>query len=124
MTRRTERVNDLIRDEISDILRKGVKDPRLAHLVTVTEVVVSPDLRLAKVFISVLGTEEEKKETMAGLNAAKGFLRHELRNRLTLRYVPDLDFRYDSSIEHGAHILALLKEVTTQDESSKNQEAE
>jgi len=111
MTRRTERVNELLREEISALLLKGTKDPRLAHMVTITAVEVAPDLKTAKVFVSVLGTEEEKTEVMQGLESAARFLRRELMGRLTLRYTPDLYFRRDDSIERGSRILQILKEI-------------
>lgn len=112
MTRRTERVNDLIRDEISALLRKGVKDPRLACFITVTEVKVSPDLRHARVFVSVMGTPDERREALRGLTAASGFFRRELSARLTIRYMPELVFENDDSIERGTHLLELIKQVT------------
>ena len=109
MTRRTERINDLLREEISDLLRREVKDPRVGGLVTVTEVDVSPDLRQAKVYVSVLGTDEEKTSTFRALAAASHFLQRELRKRLTIRRVPELSFVADDSIERGARILELLQ---------------
>lgn len=111
MTRRTERVNDLLREEISTILLRDIRDPRLGHLVSITAVDVAPDFRYAKVFVSVLGTEEEKKEVMQGLESAARFLRRELTHRLRLRRIPELDFRRDDSIERGSRILQLLKEI-------------
>lgn len=111
MTRRTERVNELLREEISALLLRGTKDPRLAHMVTITAVEVAPDLKYAKVFVSVLGTEEEKKEVMQGLESASRFLRRELSDRLRLRYIPELSFRRDDSIERGTRILQILKEI-------------
>ena len=109
MTRRTERINDLLREEISALLRREVKDPRVGGLVTVTEVDVSPDLRQAKVYVSVLGTDEEKTSTFRALAAASRFLQRELRKRLTIRRVPELSFVADDSIERGARILELLQ---------------
>ncbi|OGO51620.1 MAG: ribosome-binding factor A [Chloroflexi bacterium RBG_16_68_14] len=111
MTRRTERINDLLREEISDLLRREVKDPRVGGLVTITEVDVSPDLRQAKVFVSVLGSEEEKTSTFQALEAASHFLRRELRKRLTIRRMPELTFHPDDSLERGARILSLLDQA-------------
>ena len=113
MTRRTERVNDLIQAEISELLKRRVKDPRVSDLVTVTEVATSADLRYAKVFISVMGSEDEKRETLKCLGAASGFLRRELGERLTLRYIPELSFEQDDSIEHGAHVLRLIEQLAS-----------
>jgi ribosome-binding factor A len=111
MTRRTERINDLLREEISDLLHRGVKDPRISGLVTITEVDVSPDLRRAKVFVSVMGTDEEKASTFRALDAAAHFVRRELGKRLTIRRTPELAFLPDDSLERGAHILALLRQA-------------
>ena len=122
MTRRTARVNDLIQAEISELLKRRVKDPRIGDLVTVTEVATSADLRHAKVFISVMGSEDEKRETLKCLSAASGFLRRELGERLTLRYIPELSFEQDDSIEHGAHVLRLIEQLASEnDQVSREQ---
>jgi len=112
MTRRTVRVNELLREEISDLLQREVKDPRLGDgLITVTEVQVSPDLRHATVFVSYLG-EGEHRLVLDGLAAAAPFLHRELVHRLTIRRVPDLNFRFDPSIERGARLASLIHEVS------------
>lgn len=111
MTRRTERVNDLLEEEISYLLRREVRDPRISGLLTVTEVDVSPDLRHAKVFVSVMGSEEERTATFAALEAAAPFLQRELRKRLTIKRTPALVFLRDDSLERGARILTLLREA-------------
>ena len=108
MTRRLERVNCLIRQEISQLLQHQVKDPRLGNLISVVEVITSPDLKYAKVFVSCIGGEEKKKETLRVLAAASGFLRGEMAKRLSLRYIPELDFQWDDSIEQGAHVLKMI----------------
>lgn len=112
MTRRIERVNHLIRQEISQLLQRQVKDPRLDSFVTIIEVTTSHDLRYAKVFVSCIGSEEKKKETLSGLAAASGFIRGELAKRLRLRHIPELDFQWDDSIQRGAHILELIDRVS------------
>ena len=117
MTRRTERLNDLIREELSELIRRQVKDPRLGCFLTVTQVDTSPDLRYAKVFISVMGTEEEKGQAMEGLASASRFLYRELRGRLSLRRMPQLSFHKDDSIELGAQVLHLMKEVISSEET-------
>ena len=114
MTRRTERLNDQLREEISDLVMRELKDPRIGGLVTITEVDVSPDLSRAKVFVSVLGSADEKKSTMKALGAASHFLQRELRRRLTIRRMPELAFVADESIEHGARILSLIDETKEQ----------
>ncbi len=111
MSRRTERVNDLLREEISDLLLREIKDPRVGGLVTITEVDVSPDLRRAKVYVSVLGSDEEKTGTFRALGAAGHFVERELRKRLTIRRIPELAFLPDDSIARGARILSLLDEA-------------
>lgn len=111
MSRRTERLNKTIKREISWLLEREVNDPRLSTLVSVTRVSVSLDLMYAKVFVSILGNEENKTEVLAGFNAASGFLRRELSSRLRLRHVPQLSFRYDDSIERGASLLQIIQQV-------------
>ena len=113
MVHRIERVNSLIRQEISELLQRQVKDPRLGNFVSVTEVSASHDLRYAKIFISCIGSEEEKQETLSVLAAASGFFRKELSRRLRLRRIPELSFQWDDSIERGAHLLELIDQVTT-----------
>ena len=111
MTRRVERVNSLIRQEISELLQRRVKDPRLGYFITVTDVVTSADLRQAKIFISRIDGGEEKQGTMDVLAGAAGFLRNELAKRLRLRHVPEISFQWDDSIERGDHLLQLIDGV-------------
>lgn len=118
MSRRTERLNDLFREEISDLLRRQIKDPRLNVFITVTQVDVTPDLSHARVDVSVMGSEEEKKHALEGLDAAAAFIRHELGKRLSLRRTPRLFFRPDDSMEQAAHVLNLLDEVAPPEEES------
>ena len=111
MTRRTERINDLLREEISDLVRLDVKDPRVGGLISVTEVDITPDLRHAKVFVSVLGSDEQRRNTMEALRAASNFLQRELRKRITIRRIPELTFLPDDSLARGARILSLIDEA-------------
>jgi len=113
MSRRIERVNNLIRQEISELLQRQVKDPRLGGFVTVTQVSTSPDLRHAKIFISIMGNEEEKEEALEAFAVASGFLRRELGARLRLRRSPELSFHYDDSIDQGTHVLQLISQIAT-----------
>ena len=115
MTRRIERLNEIFREEISDLLRRQVKDPRLSVFITVTRVDISPDLSHARVYVSVMGSDEEKQGALRGLDAAAAFIRHELRGRLDMRRIPLLTFRQDDSMEQGAHVLDLLDEVGEQE---------
>jgi ribosome-binding factor A len=117
MSRRTERVGELIRAELSELLLRAVKDPRLSEgLTSITEVQLSPDLRNATVYVSHLGTAEEREDVLAGLARASHFLHSELRHRLALRNVPELHFRFDPSIERGARLASLIHEVQAERE--------
>ena len=113
MAHRIERVNNLIRREISELLQRQVKDPRLGNFVIVTEVSASSDLRYAKIFVSCISSSVKKQEVLNGLAAASGFLRNELARRLRLRHVPELNFQWDDSIERGTQLLELIDQVST-----------
>ena len=115
MSHRIERVNNLIRQEISELLQREVRDPRLSHFVAVTEVSTSADLRHAKVFVSCISSKEEKEETLNALTAASGFFRRELTKQLRLRRIPELSFHWDDSIERGDHLLRLMDQLDSQD---------
>ena len=108
--KRLDRVNQLIKEEVSTLLQRELKDPRLGF-VTVTEVETAKDLRVAKVFVSVLGDERQWASSLAALTSARGFVRNWLRQHLDLRVTPDVDFRADRSMEHAAKIQSLLKQV-------------
>jgi ribosome-binding factor A len=109
MSRRTERVNELLREEISNVLRGELRDPRIGGLVSVTRVDVSPDLRKASAFVSVLGSDEERDSTMTALRHARPFVRRELSRRLSLRYTPDVEFFNDTSIEDGQKLTDMMR---------------
>jgi ribosome-binding factor A len=108
--KRLERVNQLIKEEISRLLQRELADPRLGF-VTVTEVEVSPDLRQAKVFVSVLGDEAQWVASLEALRSARGFIWTWLRRHLDLRITPELSFRPDRSMEHAARMQALLADL-------------
>ena len=112
MAHRIERVNNLIRREISELLQRQVKDPRLGGFVTVTEVSTSADLKYAKIFVSRIGGEGEKQETLNALAGASGFFRNELAKRLNLRRIPELSFQWDDSIERGTHLLQMIDQIS------------
>ncbi len=120
---RQEKLGELITTELSELLRTRLKDPRVGFA-SITHVEVSGDLRHAKVFVSVMGTAQEQAETMKGLKNANGFLRHELAGRLTLRYMPELAFKLDTSIEEGAHIINLINQVAQEDKDKQQQQVE
>jgi ribosome-binding factor A len=109
--KRLDRVNQLIKEEISLVLQRELKDPRLGF-VTVTEVDTANDLRMAKVFVSVLGDEAQWEASLQALTHARGFIRHWLRAHLDLRVTPDLSFRPDRSMAHAARIQELLKRLS------------
>lgn len=108
--KRSDKVAETIHELISSILSRGLNDPRIGF-VTITAVEVTDDLHLARVFFTVIGDDQAKKDSEAGLNSAKGFLRRELGKSLTMRYTPDLLFKYDHSGEYGSRIDSLLKEI-------------
>ncbi|MCK8816481.1 30S ribosome-binding factor RbfA [Natroniella sulfidigena] len=112
---RSQRVGELIKQEVSDLLQKEIKDPRIGF-VTVTDVEVSGDLRHAKVFVSIL--DGNKEETMEGLQATEGFVRREIGQRIRLRHTPEIIFRYDDSIEKGTRIFEILENI---DEDGKDE---
>lgn len=121
MTRRAERVSNLIRQEISELLQVQVNDPRLKSFISVTRVITTDDLRQSKVYISVLGDVGKKDEVLKGFMAASNYIRRELAGRLLLRRVPELSFYGDDSIEGGAKILNLIERVTAEDKERENE---
>lgn len=106
---RHERIAGEVQDEIGSMLAGELKDPRLSGLVTVTEVRLSPDLKQARVYVNVLGSEQEQAETLKGLAAASGFIRHELTVRLRMRRALDISFVLDNSEEYGQRIEELIR---------------
>ena len=110
---RIHRINDEIQRELADQLR-NLKDPRVSGMVSITRVDTTNDLRYARVYVSVLNKDQEK-DVLKGLKSASGFLRRELGHALQLRYTPELQFIGDDSIQHGAHILELLRQEEEKD---------
>ena len=109
---RMDRINEEVRRELSEILREEVKDPRVdQHLLSVIKADTSKDLKYCKVFISILGDDEQRTETAKALKSAAGFIRRELAARLNLRNTPELKFVMDDSIEYSIHISQMLKEI-------------
>jgi len=106
--KRAERVSDQIKQEIADILMRKIKDPRIGF-VTVTDVDLADDLRNAKVFVSIYG--DNKADTLKGLTSAAPFIRAELGKRMRMRFIPEILFRFDGTVEQGAHIMELLHEI-------------
>lgn len=112
------RINVEVQKELSMLINREIKDPRINPMTSVVHVEVSPDLKTAKVYISVLGDEESKKSTLAGLRSASSFMRGQLARSLNLRNTPELSFVIDNSIEYGVHMSKLIDEV------NKNQSKE
>lgn len=110
MTRRTQQMGEFLREEVTEIIRSEVDDPRLGFW-TVTRVDVPTDLRTAQVYVSVLGTEQERKETLKALRGAAGFIRTHLKPRMRTRIIPELDFRDDRSMEHAEEIDRTLRSL-------------
>ena len=121
MAHRIQRINKLIRQEISELLQRQVKDPRLGTFIIVTEVTTSSDLKHAKVFISHIASAEEKKETLSVLASASAFFRRELGKRLDLPRIPELSFHWDDSIERGDRLLTLIDQVSKEGHPDQNQ---
>ncbi|OGW23985.1 MAG: ribosome-binding factor A [Nitrospirae bacterium GWC2_42_7] len=114
--KRSQRVSDLIREEIAEIVMYKLKDPRIGFL-TITGVDMSPDLKHARVFVSIL-KEDEREMTLEILNSAKAFIRSILSKRLKMKFIPVVEFKLDASIEYGYKIDKLLKEIRDKDEDS------
>jgi len=118
---RQEKLGEQIAAEVSDLLRTRVKDPRVGFA-SITHVEVSGDLRHAKISVSVMGDDDEKRNTMDALRHATGFIRHELAGRLTLRFMPEIIFKLDTSIEQGTRILGLIRELGAAERSVQAEE--
>jgi len=118
---RQEKLGEQIALEMSDLLRTRVKDPRVGFA-SVTHVEVSGDLRHAKIYVSVMGEPDEKRQTIEALHHATGFLRRELAGRLTVRFIPEIVFKLDNSIEQGAHVLGLIRELELQEQETPAQD--
>ena len=119
MSRRMDRVNEHLRQEISKLLATEMNDPRLSSVVSITHIDTSRDLSYAKVFISVLGNREAKSQSIRILNSATGFLRRELGPRISLRNVPELRFILDDTVEQGARLLEIIGEVAPKSDSGE-----
>jgi ribosome-binding factor A len=116
VTRRTRQVGELLKEELDDIIRREVKDPRIGFF-SITQVEVPPDLRTARVFVSVLGEDDERQATLSALSSASKFIRFHLKPRLRMRQIPELEFRDDRSMEYAHQISQTLREVRERDEA-------
>ncbi len=111
MPRRIDRVNELLRSEISNLIAREIKDPRVAGVISITEVVASSDLRSARVYVSVMGRDTDRQAAIEGIRSAASFLRREIRERVNLRHTPHMTFILDDSIEEGARVLRLIGDL-------------
>ena len=110
-SRRLEQLGDQIRDELSELMRRELRDPGLSGIVSITDVELTNDLKYARIYVSALGGEEERNAAVAALTRAAGFLRRELGKRLHIRQIPELQFRPDASLERGDRILGLIRQL-------------
>jgi ribosome-binding factor A len=119
---RDKKLAKFIHHEISFLLTKGLKDPRLSDWTTITEVDVTKDLRNATVYFSVRGTDKEKKSTLMALNSAKGFIKNHLSNHLRIKFMPEIDFKLDESLEKGYDLISKINQLSKewQDETSED----
>lgn len=117
--KRVNRISEETRKIVSELLTIGLKDPRISPMTSVTKVDITRDLGFANIYVSVLGEKEEKEETLTGLESAKGFIRKEIASKIDLRYVPELKFHLDESIEQGIYMSKLIEKVTKQDKEKK-----
>jgi ribosome-binding factor A len=109
---RADRVSGLIQETLSDLLKKSIHDPRL-QMVTITKVKMSADLKLARIYFAIYGDDKKSEDAAKGFESARGFIKRILARKLGLRYMPDLKFFYDDSLDYGSHIDQLLEKIKT-----------
>ncbi len=115
--KRTDRLNSLLKEVISEVIKRDVRNPHVAELITVTRVEITKDLHYAKVYISVIGTDEQKKETLAALQSAAGFIAVNSSQKVVMRYFPALTFKLDDSVDKHMRIEELLYKVNQEREA-------
>jgi len=118
------RINQEVHQDLSAILREDLKDPRISPLTSVVKVDVTGDFKFCKVYVSVMGDEDEQKATLVGLKHSAGHIRSELAHRTNLRHTPQLSFILDHSIEYGTEISSLIDKVIKEDEEHSRQESQ
>ena len=116
------RINTEVQHELANLIRGGIKDPRIHPMTSVTAVEVAPDLKTCRAYISVLGDEEEKRNTMEGLKNAEGYIRRQLAKTINLRNTPEIRFILDESIEYGVAMSKLIDEVSKKEDAQEVQE--
>lgn len=105
------RINGEVQRVMAEVIRSEIKDPRVGPLTSVTDVIVAPDLKTCKAYISVLGDEEAGKATIEGLKRAEGFIRSQLAKQINLRHTPEIEFILDTSIQYGAHMSKMIEDL-------------
>ncbi|MFE4131436.1 30S ribosome-binding factor RbfA [Peribacillus sp. YIM B13482] len=121
MSLRSNRVGEQMKKELSEIIGRKIKDPRIGF-VTVTDVEVTGDLQQATIYISVLGDQEQREKTLQGLAKAKGFMRSEIGQRIRLRKTPELFFEFDESVDYGNRIESLISQINSEDKPAEKDE--
>ncbi len=121
--RRIERVNGLLREEISALIASHVNDPRLKGIITITRVQTGSDLRNARVYVSVMGNEAVRQEALAGIQSSASYLRRELRDRVALRYVPFLKFALDDAMLEADRLMGIIDSLEVPEESEGDETA-
>ena len=116
------RINAEVQHELANLIRGGIKDPRIHPMTSVTAVEVAPDLKTCRAYISVLGDEEEKRNTLQGLKNAEGYIRRQLAKTINLRNTPEIRFILDESIEYGVAMSKLIDEVSKKEDAQEVQE--
>jgi len=124
MSRRTERVQEAVRRVVSEVLQRELRDPRIAGVITITKVEVTSDLRLAKIFYSVLGDEKKKRLVSKGLKSATNFVKKHVGNEMNLRYTPDIMFKVDKKLEYSARIDEVLHKIHREEGDEKNKRSD
>jgi len=119
---REKRLAEEIKKIVSNIIRDELRDPRVSSMTSIVEVDLTKDLRYVNIYVSVLGDDEEKEETMEGLTRASGFIRREIGKGIKARYTPEVIFKLDNSIERGIHMYNIITKVSKQEKSISNEE--
>ena len=115
MSRRTDRINEQLREEISMLLTRSIKDPRLSGVISITRVVSSSDLRSARAYISVMGNKQVKDEALAGIRSAASYLRRELRDRINMKHTPFMTYELDDSMEEADKLFRIMDHIQQDD---------
>ena len=124
MPRRIDRINELLRQEISQLLARQIKDPRLNGVISITQVKTTNDLRNARVSISVMGDPTAKQNALEGIQSAATYLRRELRDRLAMKYVPFLSFAVDNTLDEADHLNQIMNQIQAGDEAEPQPSSE